>query len=655
MSIFISIILIGLYILLLLKDRKTAGYKLHSILRLIILLLVILIALGNIFRFSYNQKPKVPVLVLVDISKSVNGNLLVIQQVVNKITELPQVKKFFSFSDSVQKWDNNQIAQGTRTDIGQALSFAQTNRPGAIVLISDGQHNGSIDPLTLSQQVQAPIYTIGIGIEQNQDLSIHSIRKPLQTFFGDTAIITTRIQNIGFNNQQVKITLERKGKAISTQDIMLSGRDALQELNFKIVPESTGRNSYSIKIDNLPGEINTANNRKDFTLQVIKNRWQILYLTNSPSFNTRFITSSLEKNETDNQNNFTVIPIIGFTGRDLKTLKPIPLDQSFNNVDVVILDNINESDLTSDVIARLRDLLNQNKGFLVLTGDGFRPQSFLKEILPFEFTSNNIQKKDIFIELTDNGVSVPIFYSENNDYLLDNTPPLWGINVASSVKPNAVVWAKIKETGLPVIGYHQYKNSKIVLINSFPLWRLGFSAIETDQTRERFDLFLKNLIRFLALKESDAFRLVTDKPDYLIGEKIIFDLLATTPDGRNWTDLDIKIDIPKLNISLPLYESNPGAYEGEIDASLPGEYPAEAIINKDNKQIGKAKAVFTINQQSVEDIFGLNSDLLSKIAEKTNGKYYTAEEFLKQSFNPDVISYKTVSYTHLTLPTILRV
>ena len=582
-------------------------------------------------------------------SKSVRDNLSLIKQVINKIDGVPHSKKFYSFSDSVRAWKTEQLAQGIRTDIGQALNFTQQKRPGAIVIISDGQHNGKIYPLPLAQSIHAPIYTIGIGAEQKQDLAIHSLRKPVRSFLGDTIEITGRIQNKGFFNHRTKVSLERKGKIISSQDIAFSNKDVVQEISFKVIPETIGKINYSIKIDDLPDEVNYANNRRDFNLEIIKSRWQILYLTNAPSFNTRFIISSLQDyqdTKSDVQSSFSIIPIIGFTGRNLKILKEPSIEKAFSNADVVILDNINEADLNSDIIAKLRNLIDQNKGFLVLTGESFSPKSFLGEILPFEFSGSNIQRKDLFIELTDVGFGVPIFFSENNEYLLDNTPPLWGVNVAQTIKPNAVVWAKAKENPVPLIGYHQYKNSKIVLITSFPLWRVGFSSIETEKTKQRFNQFLKNLIRFLGIKESDAFKLLTDKPDYLTGENIIFNLLATTPDGRNWTDLDVNIIIPSLKLSIPLYESNPGTYEGYSEALTSGIYDAEAIISKDGKPISKAKTTFSVTQQSIEDIVGLNSDLLIKLANTTNGKYYTADEFLKESFSPEIIRYKkTLSFT----------
>ncbi len=649
--IFVSLALVALFVLLYRKERNTPGFKTPTIIRLVILIIIILVTIGNIFRVSYNQSPKVPVLVLVDASKSINigNNTATIKRVIDKIEKEQLKNKFFSFSDSIGPLADYEKATGKRTDISQALSFAQTKRPGAIILISDGEQNTRTDPTITARSISSPIYTIGIGDEQKQDVLIQSIRKPAKSFLGDSISITSRIQSYGYENQKTKINLLHKGKVISAQDIILNGKDALQEITFSVLPETTGRLNYTIKIDNLPAEASYSNNQKDLSVEVMKNRWHIVYLTNTPSFNTRFLVSTIENSsslETKTSNNFVVTPIVSFTGKDFQALNAVPINKAFQDADVIILDNINEDNLTSDIITQLRNALDKGAGFLVLTGDNFKPRTFVKDILPFDFNTSSIQKKDIFTELTETGIAAPVFFNATGAYLLDNAPPFWGINQVLSVKPEAVLWADSKDDKKPLIGYRQYKNSKIVCMTAFPLWRLGFSSIDPDNQKLRFEQFTKNLLRFLAIHQFDAFKLVTDKPDYLTGDDIIFDLSATTPDGRAWTDLDVKIEIPEYKIIQPLFETSPGTYEGNAEALTAGDYNAIATVSKDNKIIGKTQTTFSVGQQSIEDITGLNSGLLMKLSDITNGKYYTAEQIIKDGITPNLIRYKrTLSFS----------
>ncbi|MEO0083174.1 MAG: vWA domain-containing protein [candidate division WOR-3 bacterium] len=637
------IFIIGLgvcYVLLFLKDRKAGDYKAHSFLRLVILLLVILMLLGYVFRLTFTQSPKIPILVLVDISKSmdIKDNITQVNQVVDKINKLPNKKQVFSFGDSVFSVYRYEQPFANRTDITKALSFAKNKKPGCIVLVSDGQHNAENDPMMIVKAIQSPIYTIGIGAEQKSDIAIHSIIKPWQSFFGDTVNIIVRIENNGFYREHTKIRLMRKGKEILNNVVQFSDRDVIQEVSFKVVPETTGKIVYTVKIDSLFNEATYLNNAKEIVIDVIKNRWQIVYLTNAPSFNTRFLPANLTANE-DYSAQFTVIPIVAFVNQNFQILKQISLDQALQAADAIILDNIDETKMPSEMSAKLKTQISTGKGVLILTGENFRLTS-LSDIMPFEFKKENIIKKDIFLELTDVGAVNPIFYDETNQFLLNNTPPLWGLHPITNLKPSTIIWAVSKEDKNPLIVYYQYQKSKIVAVTGFPIWRWSFSAIETEKTQQNFSRFIKNLMRFLSVKDLTPFRLVTNKSEYLTGEPIFFNLFATSSDGSRWSGLNVELDVPNFKVTIPLYEADAGIYQGESYAFMPGEHFAQAKISKDGKEIGTAKTSFLVTQQSIENITGLNADLLNKLANATGGKYYPADEFLKQTFYPEIVKYK---------------
>jgi hypothetical protein len=607
------------------------------------LVLLVLILIGSIFKISCQQSPQIPLLVLVDASRSVNyqDNLEKIDSIINKINQQSWQKKIYTFTDSVKPWSDQYNPIGEKTDIAQALNFSLNRRPGAVILISDGMHNQKNDPYLHARTSKAPIYTIGISSEQKKDLSVSSVLKPLQIFLSDTAQITVRIQSQGIENQPSQISLIRKGKTIASQNILITTPNTYQEVKFTVVPDTIGKLTYAVFIDSVPDEENKFNNRKDFSLPVLKNRWQILYLTNSPSFNTRFLIASLKDQGLDqSQNIFSVVPIIAFTGRNYEIQADLTIDQAFKNTDVVILDNINEANLTSDLISRLRNLFEPGKGFLVLAGDNFRAQTFIKEILPLQSDAEKFINRDLFPELTQTGAKLPLFFSQSNQYLLDNTPPLWGAILLEKVKPNAAVWLHSKDDQTPLLSYHTYQQSKIVFASGFPLWRLGFSSIATETRKTYFDQFLTNLIRFLGLSDLENFKLVTDKSDYLTGEPMLINLLATTPDARPFTDLDVRVNIANLKNNLPLYETRSGTYEIETEAVQPGQFLLTATIYKDTVRIGSAQTTINITEQTIEDITGLDAELMQRIAALSNGKYYSSSQFLSQPFEPEFARYR---------------
>ncbi|MCX7785268.1 MAG: VWA domain-containing protein, partial [candidate division WOR-3 bacterium] len=627
----------GLIIFLDLRERSTTGYKLPLFFRILVLIFLILILIGAVFRFNFTRSAKIPILVLIDASKSMASatNQEMVEPLISKIKQTNKRFRVFSFADSVGEMFNYQNPTGLRTNISQALSFAQKHLPGAIVLISDGQHNYGPDPVALAKSSIAPIYPIGLGPKAKNDIAIEQVRHPIRCYQDDTIDISARIKNQGFNNQSVKVSLWARKQLIASQPISFAQSNIIQEVNFRIIAESAGRINYTLRIDSLSDEADYQNNRRNFTIEVLKGRLQIIYFTNSPSFNTRFILSALKADK-----NFTVLPIISFTGSAVKSLTDQPLDQVFTKADVLILDNVSELQLDNTLKNYLQNWHKQGKGILLLTGENFKPKTFLNEISPFEFDKINIVRKEYFFDLTDEGLVSTLFTTTTGTNILSNAPPLWAICVPTNIKPNTLIWAKSIPDSVPLIGYRKYQDSKVMVITGYPIWRLGFSAIETERSASQFQILLINLMRFLAIKEMENFRLLTNKANYLAGEEIIFNLLATTPNGKPWTNLDIKIPVPNSKISLPLFEIYPGNYQGSIPTLSPGTYEFTAQINQDEKNIGSAKVIVNIMEQSIEDITGLNSDLLQRIAEASNGRYYTYDEFLQETFVPQMAKYQ---------------
>ncbi|MEO0074911.1 MAG: hypothetical protein ABIK31_02245, partial [candidate division WOR-3 bacterium] len=631
--IFVSIILLALAFLLFSKESSLSRHREQLILRLVIIISIGLILISHKLKITTLERPKIPLLVLVDHSRSIDyqNNLVHIDSILNRINQLPYRKKIFMFSDSLRIFSKEKFKWGEKTDIAQAILAAQHQKPGAIVLISDGQHNQKTDVFTAVRQSKSPIYTIGISIDTIKDVVIQNIIKPSHTFSKETTSVSILIYNHSLYNHPLKINLLWRNNLLSSQMITLPNQDALQEIKFNIIPETTGQITYTVIVDSLPEETNYGNNRKDFTLQVFKDRFQVLYLTNGPSFNTRFLLNSL-KNPTSEklQNNFIVHPIIALTNQKYTILSDQSLEQLFNNPDVIILDNIDEFNLTPDIIRRLQNLITKGKGFLIFGGDNFRAHTLLNEILPLQYNSSKNLSENIFFQLSNDGQKIPIFFDQANQYLLNNVPPLWGINLADNIKPNATVWLEAVNNKIPIMSYLKYQKNKTIFFSGFPFWRLAFSNIETESQRKNFDQFLTNVLRFLALTDLDNFQLLTDKSDYLIGEKIIINLFATTPDGRPYTDLNVYLDAANLKTNLPLQETQAGIYQTEIEAFQSGALPLTAQIYQDTQFINTVTTQVNISPQTIEDIKGVNQELLQKIAILSNGQYFSVYDFLQQ-------------------------
>jgi hypothetical protein len=634
-GIFISLILLALVILVYRKDLKNRNYGWLFIFRLLVIIFLGLMVIGNIIAFTFYQSPKIPLLVLTDVSPSMKDKINQTQTFLTQFKSINKYKtQYFTFADSLfgsQKTDSLSI-QGNRTDIAKALIMAKRKGPGAILLLSDGQQNALFDPIAVASELSFPVYTIGLGRTSEKDVSIRTLSAPKQIYLGETANVIVRIMSQGLGSKKAKVSILQGTKELQQQTITLSDAASEQELNFRIIPTEVGKNIYKVIVSSFEEEVNLLNNEKDFGITVLKSKLKVMILSNSPDFNLRFLIGALKSELIE------VVPVFAFQGNRFQTTTERGIiDFAFQlNCDVLIMDNFDASQVSADISNQIQKFVEDGGGLLVLWGEIARFNQTLSSILPFVHNQRIIHK-EVFIKLTDQGVTVPIFF-DGGENLLDNTPPLLGIGEVKEPQKETQVWATADPLGTPLIGYRKSGQGKVIEITGFPIWRWGFYGQDLENEQKKFQKFLIQTVRFLALKDFERFELETDQPVYSAGEKVTFTFQAYQEDGRPWQGLDVSLIIGQEEI--PMVEITSGIYEKTVEALLPKDYTVKAVAKLDTLQVGQTRADFRVSETNIEMVeTGLNSDLLKRIAQASGGEYYDAASFPVNNFEITLAKY----------------
>ncbi|MCX8014634.1 MAG: hypothetical protein N2748_01315, partial [candidate division WOR-3 bacterium] len=89
MTILFSLLLIGLSILLYFREKASSGYKLPLFLRILVVIFLVLVLIGAVFRFNFTRSAKIPILVLIDASKSMASatNQEMVEPLISKIKQ----------------------------------------------------------------------------------------------------------------------------------------------------------------------------------------------------------------------------------------------------------------------------------------------------------------------------------------------------------------------------------------------------------------------------------------------------------------------------------------------------------------------------------------------------------------------------------------
>ncbi|NIR52298.1 VWA domain-containing protein, partial [candidate division KSB1 bacterium] len=138
----------------------------------------------------------------------------------------------YKFASEVQhiKDCNNLAAQGAASNLGRSLNFvAELGNQGlvaGVVLLTDGADNGDTDPLETADLLQSknlPIYAVGIGSEQSEDIELAKVAANHSVIENSVVEISALIKNKMFDSKEVELELREEGAIVKKQTEQLRG------------------------------------------------------------------------------------------------------------------------------------------------------------------------------------------------------------------------------------------------------------------------------------------------------------------------------------------------------------------------------------------------------------------------------------------------
>lgn len=616
MIIAVSILLIVLTFLL--YSRAKADYPL-LFLRLVVILLLSWVAIGWVFTIRWERRPRL-VTFLVDRSRSME--LVRADTTLDRVLSFLQDKikgvkqEVWEFADTVyrvegSRKENSPEVGEERTRLAKALEMVAKTKPGAIVLLSDGQDNGESDPIPVAKKYGIPLYAVGFEGKRVRNFTIEEIELPLSADAGDTITVRVRVASGGFTSQErCRLRLDDQ-----TKEVALSSDWSEQDAFFQLTFSQPGRKTVRVVAESLSGEVSYLDNQRSGVIEVKPARLGIFYFTNRPSAQTRFIRRVLER-----ARRFSVKWVVGFTG-GFSTMH-IPLD----SMEVLIVDGAEETVRDKGFWSALRSRVEEGAGVLFLVGDHFKSGEVLEKLLPIK--GGRILKGEWTPVSTEAGRFLSYLSESGID--LSSVPPFTGILSGTVEETNTTVWMRALENDAPLLVAKKVGKGKVVCLTGFPLWRWGFLADFPPDKTTPLEVFLSNVIRYLSERDTVQFLLDANVSNYLAGEQIRLTLQARAPDGTPWEGLDVRVEVKDSagrGFIMPMQERGLGRYQTKIAGLAPGRYFAVAEIQAESRLIKKTAPVeFSVSPQRIEFIrLGLNQELMSRIAEVTGGQFVRAE------------------------------
>ncbi|MEE2826250.1 MAG: hypothetical protein VYE64_06445 [Planctomycetota bacterium] len=572
------------------------------------------------------------------------------------------------------------VPDGLGTDLWQALreSIDNANRLSAIVLISDGQHNGSEDPIEIASRAESlgiPIYVIGVGDPNPprnlavNEVFVRSKAYPDEPFEVEAILQVSSSGNSEGMPGQLNVDLiqqkfnERTGQmedqqVIQSKQVDVPSSGGRIRVDFDHTLSDPGKYTYTVQVESLDNETQTEDNAlASSELEVVDEQVKVLLISGLPSFDYQHVQRLLQRDQTIAlscwlQSMDESRPQEG----DLPITRLPRTIEELGQYNIVIMMDPNPQEFDAEWIETLKTFIkNKAGGVLYMAGPQFSSEfvtlnrlSGIRDILPVRFgDSESIATNQALATATASRPGKMLLVNHNMDHPVlsfhadpaatqrtwSQMPGIYWSFPALTPKPTARVLMEHgnqsnAQGNQPLMVAGRYGAGTVLYMGFQGTWRwrpLGLQA-------QFFDRFWIQVARFLvenrSLQGSRRGFVDSDQTEYELGQRVL--LVGRVLDNQFRPSTEPTIDAivqdadgRSQTIEMQLLPQQEGRYEGTFVAQRTGKFEATidlGLPDADEKLIDPIS--FRVVAPSAESSsFWLNEKLLKDIAETSGGEY----------------------------------
>lgn len=595
------------------KEKSQLNYWL-SFLRFLSLFSIFLLLINPSIKKEIFQIIKPNLVIAIDNSSSIKyksentnvKNLLELIKADNDLNAKFSIE-YYSFGNEFKNLDSLRFNENQTNLYTPLNEFTKLYNKGInpVLLITDG--NQTVGNTVEFSTYKSPVFSFIVGdTTKVEDIFINQLNVNENTFINNQFPVEVFVNYVGNKSVTKNLSIYYNGKRLHSKQLNFSKTDNVKTESFFLKAESKGNQYYTVKIENLENEQNVINNAKDFSINVIEEKSEILILTDIMHPDLGMLKKSIERNK---QHSVSILKIDNY-----KT--------NISNYQLVILYQPNK---------KFKKIIEETQtkkiNYFIISGSN-TDWNFLN-------TTQNIFAK--------NGLSVtenynPVFNMDyvsfmSNDIGFSNFAPLedaFGV-VKFSIPFQTLLYQKIGNiaTEEPLLATFDNNNQRGGVLFGENIWRWRMNSFNENKTFELFDGFMSNLIQYLASDFKSKKLNATIKPIYFSNETI--QVSANYFDDNLNLDKRVKLWLTVSNKETDYLNKIPFAlvnnrFVAELSNIPAFEYSYLIQVENQKESIsGSFKVLpFEIEQQFTQS----NDSSLKILASKTNGGvYYNSQEF----------------------------
>ncbi|WP_027391175.1 hypothetical protein [Aquimarina latercula] len=530
-----------------------------------------------------------------------------VSQFIGRIKDNPELKerfdvKYYSFSD-VLKDSLGLTFDEKQTNISEALEsldqiYKNTNAP--TVLITDGNQTYGRDYQFSSVNYKQQVYPIVIGdTTVVTDTKIQQLNVNKYAYLKNKFPVEVILTYSGTGNINTSFEIRSGKNIVYSKPVSFSEENNSTVINFTLPASSAGVLKYSARLAPIENEKNVINNKKDFAVEVIDQKTNVLLISDLTHPDLGAIKKSIESNER----------------RSLTISRPSEV-KDIEEYQLIILYQPN---------ARFRAVYEKiktaRKNYFTITGS--------KTDWVFLNKSQNVYRQEITRQTE---YYLPRFNPNYGTFLLEDIgfndyPPLIGTFGEIHMKSSYDVLLQRNigniKTGEPLLATIEDNGVREAILFGEGIWRWRAQSYLDNKSFESFDDFFGRLVQYLASNKQKS-RLNTISESFYYGNSSIkvkaeYFTKNYEFDRRGNLNIVVKNKDTEASQTIPMLLKN-SSYEADLSSFASGNYEYTVVVVGEN--ISRSGSFSILDYDVEQQLLNANVTKLRQVATNTKGTAY---------------------------------
>ncbi len=500
-----------------------------------------------------------------------------------------------------------------KSDYSEMISTIANNHfsenVGALIIAGDGIYNQGKNPANLTDELNFPVYTLGLGdTTKITDARIQTIRANRTSFSGNSFPVEIDVQFSKLKGKSLNLTVKQNDTEVAKTVITPPNDDYFTTQQFILEAGKAGLKHYTATIQPVENERNTKNNSAGFVINVLENKQKILILSDGPHPDIGAIKNTLEEQQTYEVSVFTQ--------------EPYPSNLSDFNLLV-----LNQLPTSAQSMATVIETAAKNRipVLFIIGKKSFLPQfNALKQGVQINPLAGSVEE----VQATINPTYATFTLSEEFREMLPKFPPMLAPFAEYQPEPevNTLFYQKIKniETTKPLLATGTFNGRKTGYIFGEGIWRWRLYNYYFNQSHTQFNELVNHLIQYLALRENEDNFIVDFQPVYDEINNIILN-------AEVYNDAFERITSEEVNISIKnengdefeyIFDVKGNGYQLNAGKLPTGDYTFTAEVTIGNETYTET-GNFTVVPVNIENVVTrANHQVLFQLASGSGGNFY---------------------------------